>query len=157
MSSDELNISNSSEDEDDIAQVPEIDFEPQLASALDSGLKTPDENFRSKHPLFDAPVLIDDKDELNTPERISDDSEDEEDQKKTDFYDSSLKKAGSSATALSSLIPSDDENQAQKEEEMPEWKKFTLPPTPVPDDTEIDKEIREKFDIAKLLQQIRSG
>lgn len=150
-------MSNSSEDEDDIAQVPEIDFEPQLASALDNGMKVPDENFRSKHPLFDAPVLIDDKDELNTPERISDDSEDEEDRKQGEFYGNDSKKVTGSVTALSSLIPSDDETQAQKEEEMPEWKKFTLPPTPLPDDTEIDKEIREKFDIAKLLQQIRSG
>lgn len=152
---------NTSEGEEDAPQVPEVAFEPQLSSGLIDSPKQPDEQFRSKHPLFDAPELIDDKDDLNSPEKLSDDSgedsEGEDEKKPSTFYEgeSSALAPGSPGadSPMSSLVPGDGSVPA--EEQVPEWKRFTLPPTPLPDDTAIDAEIRERFDIAKLLQQIR--
>ena len=154
---------NSSEGEEDAPQVPEVAFEPQLSSNLAETSKQPDEQFRSKHPLFDAPELIDDKDDLNSPEKLSDDSgedsEGEDEKKPAQLYEGEpsalMQGGGGPDSPISSLVPGDGDGAAAAEEQVPEWKKFTLPPTPLPDDTAIDAEIRERFDIAKLLQLIR--
>ncbi|OHT10560.1 hypothetical protein TRFO_20047 [Tritrichomonas foetus] len=145
----ELNeLSNSSASEDEEAPaVPEIAFQPQLTPDASPAQMQPDENFRSKHPLFDAPELIDDHDELNAHEKLSSDDEADEGEQKDDLQ------SGKTDIHQSALVPQD----ADQDGDIPEWRKFSLPPTPEPDDTEIDAEIQEKFSIAKLLQQIRAA
>ena len=168
-------ISGSSDSDDDSDQgtpaVPEINFQPQLSPTSQS---KPDEDFRSKHPLFDAPEMIDDHDELNAQEKLSSDDE-------TDKNDSSFENNqeqiykddndnnddhdthGSSVLAMqdntdfvqSNLIP--QEISVPGSDDIPAWRKFALPPTPEPDDTEIDAAIQDQFSISKLLAQIRSS
>ena len=150
-------LEDSSEDEEDAPQVPEVAFDPQLSAGT---AKQPDEQFRSKHPLFDAPELIDDKDDLNSPENLSDEGEDDSNgsDKKDGVFEieaPALQQGGLPEAPTSSH--SQGESPQVSESEVPEWKKFTLPATPLPDDTAIDAEIREQFDIAKLLQIIRAG
>lgn len=169
---------DSDDDSDQEAQpVPEIDFRPQLAPYTNSQSK-PDEDFRSKHPLFDAPEMIDDHDELNAQEKLSSDDETDNDnnfdnpqEKSQENNDNNENNDGhlmehspheSSVLALpdndfnqSNLIP--QESTDTETDDVPAWRKFSLPSTPEPDDTEIDALIQEQFSISKLLSQIRSS
>ena len=144
-SSDTENSASDFSSEDDEAEqetgraVPEIEFKPHLTPDVAQQTQ-PDESFRTRHPLFDAPELIDDKDELNVQEKLSSDDENDE-----------VENQGE----LSKLVPF--EEQPENEADIPEWCRFSLPQTPEPDDTEIDAAIQEKFSIPKLLQQIRSA
>ncbi|KAK8889343.1 hypothetical protein M9Y10_034089 [Tritrichomonas musculus] len=179
-------MSGSSESDDDSDQgapsVPEINFQPQL-SPFSASQSKPDEDFRSKHPLFDAPERIDDHDELNAQEKLSSDDDadnnDDDNQEQNQENSSIIIDANdnnnndnnfvedhgkpSSVLAMdhenhnfihSNLIPQD--SNANESDEISMWRKFSLPPTPDPDDTEIDAAIQDQFSISKLLQQIRT-
>lgn len=159
QSKSDKDIDGDSSSDEEAPAVPEIEFEPQL-SPEQAEQAQPDAQFRSKHPLFDAPDLIDDHDELNDEGKLSSDDEDEdippkeEQAEKSDEQNaggSNIEQPPDNADGGSLLTAEPEEGT-----DIPEWKLFHLPPTPNPDDTEIDAEIQERFDIAKLLQQIRA-
>ena len=171
-------LSGTSDSDDDSDQeapaVPEINFQPQLAPYSTSQSK-PDDDFRSKHPLFDAPEMIDDHDELNAQEKLSsdddtynndsnfDNSQEQSQENNNDNNYNEHNPHESSVLAFqentgfdqSNLIP--QESTDTENDNIPAWRKFSLPPTPDPDDTEIDAAIQDQFSISKLLTQIRSA
>lgn len=160
----ESEITNSSNNTQG-SSVPEIQFRPQLTPETSSSLSQVDEGFRSKHPLFDAPELIVDRDEMNPPDKLSSDDEIdsneneinlENHQKSPDMSNNNAKEHHQT-NLPNPPAPVYSEGDSTGPTEVPMWKQFVLPQTPDPDDTEIDRSIQEQFSIAKLLQQIRSA
>jgi hypothetical protein len=128
----------------DAPEVPEIPFDPQLRVPAD----VIDPNFRKAHPLFDAPRIIDDGDEVNSPETPLD-GPDEEHQDKD--------QTGRSSVQTEPVEIPLSYTASSYNDDLPEWKRFTIPAIPDPDDREIQASLAAKFDIAVLLQEIRAG
>ena len=41
-------------------------------------------------------------------------------------------------------------------EKLPDWKVFDMPPVPQPDDTQIEAQLNQRYDISTLFQQMRA-
>jgi hypothetical protein len=111
--------------------VPEMPFDPTVRVRS----REVDSNFRETYPLF-RPQPIEESEEANR--RSSDDEDD-----------------ANPESVRNSEPPPPEIPMEDPGPELPEWRRITLPPIPVPDDREIDAEILARYDIGALIQQIR--
>lgn len=118
-------------------------------------------DFHEKHPLFDAPLCVDEIDPLNSGKIFfSDENHDDE------SYDHSIlvkpdanchKDSQNNFDSPKKKKISSSDSIALDQGNYPEWKQFSLPSTNFPDDSKVEDEILSQFEISKLLDQIRAN
>ena len=161
--------SNEEEETINATLAPEPDIKFNFEESED---KAPTEEFRKRHPLFDTPNIIDEQDQLITDKQLSSDEEEiepliateQDEEEPIQAIPTSLSPEPDKTTQNSSLLlPNDSilgqtvENQEIDQTDIPEWKRFSLPPFSPPDVSAIEAQILSQFEIPKLLNEIRSN